>query len=151
MSDVYTLNLLLETMWKVPGTNSVETFPIMKMKAQRLLYIYSCEYVKKYGELPGQPFSMSPYGPYHPFINDMYSGTCIDSYCCAKDNTPFLAGERAIMKNVIQSFGDVNHIFLSNILRREGSAWDIAFQNEERFIDPEDMKNDESYVEFLTG
>ena len=55
------------------------------------------------------------------------------------------------MENVIQSFGDVNHIFLSNILRREGSAWDIAFQNEKRFIDPEDMKNDESYVEFLTG
>lgn len=151
MSDVYTLNLLLETMWKVPGTNHVEIFPIKKMKAQRLLYIYSCEYIKKYGELPGQPFTVSAYGPYHPFINDMYSGAYIESYCCAKGNQSFLSGDRVIMENVIQSFGEINHISLSNLLRKEGSAWDIAFQNEERIIDPEDMKNDDSYVDLLIG
>lgn len=130
---------------------------ISPMNLQRILYIVASEYAKKTGEeLFVENFSTWAYGPVLFSVFDQFfcfQDESIDRYAknaqgknfqVDEDNNPYLS---AVIEDVWRKTKNVEAVELSTILRKPGSAWDQAFQDENPTIPHRLIVSDSSYVD----
>lgn len=133
-----------------------EAHLINPMKLQRLLYIAVCEYLKECGKLPfTENFVVWAYGPvlqsvYWKFgcFQDRLIGVYgRDALGNVQGQGEFIDGrlERCVNRAWF-SFRAWSAADLSNLLRKDGSAWYKAFQEGRETISKEDMLADFSYA-----
>lgn len=129
---------------------------INPMKLQRLLYIAACEYLKETSDLPfTEDFAVWAYGPVLQSVHwkfGCFRAGLIKVY--GRDALGYVQGygetiDRRLEKclnRVWFSFRDWSATDLSNLLRKDGSAWYKAFQKNRETIAKEDMLEDFSYI-----
>ena len=133
-----------------------EAHLINPMKLQRLLYIAACEYLKEAGSLPfTENFAVWAYGPVLQSVHwkfGCFRTRPIKVY--GRDALGYVQGygetiDRRLEKFLNRawfSFRDWSTTDLSDLLRKDGSAWYKAFQEGRETISKEDMLADFSYA-----
>jgi len=137
-----------------------ENIDVSPMKLQKLLYFVACEYQKRTDEpLFLEPFEVWKYGPvlssvYTEFSS--YGKESISSYAKDARNIVYIINEttspslKESIDLIWRSFKDWGAIALSKLTHRDESAWSYAYDRYQKTIDPQKMKEDNTYTEFLS-
>lgn len=132
---------------------------VSPMKLQKILYFVASEYAKRTDrELLAEPFQQWQYGP---VVHSVYSefksfgANEISKYAKDATNTALIikpgsdADLDAAIDRVWNATKSRTAVDLSRVTHFAGSAWFKAWQESERYLDDEDIKNDLSYVDYL--
>lgn len=132
---------------------------ITPMKLQKILYFVASEYQKATRRpLLEEPFGTWAYGPvvysvYNEFRS--YGKDVIRRYAADAKGKPKIVDEssdiqlRIALDRVWEATKKLTAIELSNITHYENSAWDKAYQTDQRYLDSEDVTEDATYVDAL--
>lgn len=132
----------------------VEQIDITPLKLQKLVYFLYKDYLKRAQEpLFTERFETWKYGPvipsiYAEFIS--YGKSPIRTFATDSKGKCFLVTEDGIFKECIDRiwriYGNYSGSTLSLLTHTEGSAWDKAKNNGQRYLNIEDIKNEPEYV-----
>jgi len=129
-----------------------QSSPISPMKLQKLLYFVYRDFLQQMGQpLFSERFEVWQFGPvlpsvYHEF--KQFRSNPIKSYSKDSKGDAYLAKERPdqVLTQIIdlnwERYKRVNGIELSKITHRPNTAWRIAFQKHNHFLDDEDIRRD---------
>lgn len=127
------------------------------VKLQRILYIAASEHIKRTDKsLFDEPFEVGSTGPILRSVYDQFrsfDGQRIEYYAKDAAGCSFvldpLSPRGALLHFVSEKSRDWTGSSLSKLLTMPGSAWDIAYQCYDAFLDAYDIASDESYHEVL--
>jgi len=124
---------------------------VTQMKLQKMLYFLYRDYLKETGErLFPEHFEAWEYGPALSMIYNKtkkYGKHFIYEYLKYDDETMKIDENKdpIFTKNINNIWAICSHftgVELCKLTHKEGSAWRIAWSKGERYIDDEDIKND---------
>lgn len=137
-----------------------EGVPVTPMKLQKILYFAASQYAKRSGGqvLLAEQFQPWKFGPvlqsvYGEFKT--YGGQQIRRYAKDAEGRAFVIDEDSnpdlatTLDEVWAATRGLSAFNLSQITHKRDSAWWDAWQQDERYIDDEDLKHDSTYFAFL--
>lgn len=129
------------------------------MKLQKILYFVAAEYQKETQRpLLAEPFSTWAYGPVVRSVYDefrTFSKNDIDCYGRDARGNVFIINEaedphlKRALDRVWDKAKRYGAVTLSEITHLQDSAWYKAYQNNQAFLDPDDITADTTYYESL--
>jgi uncharacterized phage-associated protein len=129
--------------------------PVSPMKLQKVLYFVASEYAKATGApLLGEPFQQWDYGPvvrsaYSEF--KPYGASRIRTYAKDSQGKAYEVNEAknpklsAVLDRVWSATKGLGAVELSRITHEENSAWWKAWRAGKRYIDDDEIRDDQTY------
>ena len=131
-----------------------ESVEITPLKLQKLVYFLYKEYIKQTGNLLfSEQFETWKYGPVIPSIYaefNSYGSSAIKSFAVDSQGKCYIVTETGIFKDCIDKiwslYKECSGDTLSRLTHRDGTAWSKAKENEDRYLNVEDIKSEADLI-----
>lgn len=127
-----------------------EGISLSPLKLQKLVYFLYKDYLQKTGnDLFNERFETWRYGPVLPSLYSefmSFGSAPIDKFAKDSQDKIYMVKEKGIFKECISGvwtkYKDYSGIALSNLTHQEGTAWSLANDKRENFLNKEDIRNE---------
>lgn len=127
---------------------------ITPLKLQKLVYFLFKYYLKITGNaLFSERFETWKYGPVVPSIYaefNSYGSSPIKSFAVDSQDKCYIVRESGVFKECLDSvweqYGRCSATTLSDLTHRTGTAWSKAKERQDRYIDIEDIRNEDDLI-----
>ena len=131
-----------------------ESIEITPLKLQKLVYFLFKYYLKITGNpLFSEKFETWKYGPVVPSIYaefSSYGSAPIKSFAVDSQDKCYIVRESGVFKECIdrvwEQYGGCSATTLSELTHRTGTAWSKAKERQDRYIDVEDIRNEDDLI-----